>query len=243
MLLESWPTVWRRGNWLAFLGVSQFVAGVIVASWLYGGEGGYSFLGQYTSDLGRLRTHGGNSNLACAIVFNSSICILGVATTPCFLFLPTHAPDRVGWLTCAAGCGIVSSLALVGIGLTPYDRLFTLHHVALVVWIVSLLCACSLHAWALLTSREGMGLIALASVGLAILLVSYLLRGLEFVVIGGRSQSGDPHSAAILAQKQVVVAALAWYAACSVRMLIWPPEGIRTTKSKSRAPAYIPRRR
>ena len=147
-------------------------------------------------------------------------------------------------MTAAAACGVVSSLALVGIGVTPYDRLFAAHHWALVIWIVSLLATTALHAWALLTSREGLGLIALASIGLAFLLVSYLTRGLDFLVLRARSAPVDLHPGAILAQKQVVFGALAWYAAVSVRMLLWPPEGIREAKKKVKAaPAYVLRRR
>lgn len=233
--LESWPAVWRWGNGVACAGVAQFLLVAFVAAKLY--PGGYSFFGHFVSDLGRTRTLSGEPNLGGAIAFDASLALLGLTTIPFFLFLPTHAPDKAERLWIAAGLGVLSSLALAVIGATPYNLASGPHYTALFVWIVTLLAAASLHALALLCSREGTGLFALPSVGLAMVLAYYLARGVECISVPGLERRPEALAAAIATQKYVVGAVLAWYAALSARMLIWPPDDGRQKPRKEKSAA------
>jgi hypothetical membrane protein len=120
---------------VAFLGIVQFLGAVTIAVHRYpvGPSGkGYSVFDNFLSDLGCSRTQSGEDNSASAPVFNGSAMILGATLLPFFSFLPTTIGTlrKLVWIS-----GNLSALGLIGIGLTPYDRHFTAHNVALGLWI------------------------------------------------------------------------------------------------------------
>jgi hypothetical membrane protein len=224
--LETWPRVWRWGNAIACLGVVQFVtAGAWAMSRYPGGTPldpqtvGYAFFENFVSDLGLSTSWSGRSCREGALVFNASLVVLGLATLPYFLFLPTHAPDKSELLWAGAALGVVSALALASIGLFPYDRFPRAHQAALVVWVLSLLAVTATHAWALMSSREGTGLFGLASLALTMLLAAYLVRSFEFVTAPLLGIDREAILVSIGMQKYVVLAVLAWYMLFSVRIL------------------------
>ncbi|MHB8953833.1 MAG: hypothetical protein ACYC4U_12760 [Pirellulaceae bacterium] len=182
----SWDTfirLWRWGNTISLLGVLQFLGGLGLAMrWYAGGSlldpqaTGYSFLGNYLSDLGRNVAWSGASNQASAVVFNGSLVVLAVAQVPYFLFLPLHASDRTLPLWGAAALGVVSCFGLAGIGLTPYDSHLRAHLAALLWWIVPLFFALIIHALALFSSDECSPLFSLISLALALLVGLYAVH-------------------------------------------------------------------
>jgi hypothetical membrane protein len=118
-----------------FLGIMQFACVVMVAIHRYPASGirhGYSISKNFLSDLGCSRTPMGEDNSASATVFNPSAVILGVSLLPFFWVLSTtiYQLRRTVWFS-----GTLSALGLIGIGLTPYDKHFAAHMVALGFWI------------------------------------------------------------------------------------------------------------
>jgi hypothetical protein len=121
------------------------------------------------------------------LLFNGSLVLLGLLLLPFFWFLPLHAPDRAGLLRVAAAIGFVSTAALIGIGLTPYDLVDREHNWALAAWLTTSLIAVGLHAAALVTSRETPQWYALLSMAVALLLAAYAC--LAFSALGLRPES------------------------------------------------------
>lgn len=115
---------------IAWLGIVQFAISVRYAVSLYADD--YSVAENFLSDLGRTVTFDGTDNSNCANVFNRSVIILGITLLPFFAVMPSVL--QRGRFAIRA-FGLLSSLGLIGIGLTPYDLYFIPHHAALVLWI------------------------------------------------------------------------------------------------------------
>ena len=226
----SWDTflrLWRWGNAISLLGVLQFVGCLTLAMLQYAGgspldrdAAGYSFHGNYLSDLGRSMAWSGAANDRAAALFNTSLVVLAVAQVPFFLFLPLHAPDRILVLSVAAILGLGSCAGLAGVGLTPYDLHLSAHLMSLMGWIAPLLVALVIHALAIFTSDECSPLFALLSLGLAALIAYYAIRTAAFGLPphAGTDTAGLVKS--IVLQKYVLFACVAWYFVLSVRMLL-----------------------
>jgi hypothetical membrane protein len=146
---------------------------------------GYSFYDNFFSDLGRLVSWSGAGNGTAMLLFSGSLVLLALSLVPFFWFLPLHAPDRAGLLRVAAAVGLVSTMAMIGVGLTPYDRMNGPHNTALALWLATSLIAVSLHAAALATSRETPQWYALLSILVALLLAAYAV--LAFSALGLRA--------------------------------------------------------
>lgn len=118
---------------VACAGVTQFLVAAAVAIAHY--PGGYSFCGDFLSDLGKSRATPWAGELPCSALFNTSIIVLGASLIPFFAAVPStlNAGALAGRLY--ATCGMVSAAGLIGIGLTPYDLFFIAHNVALALWI------------------------------------------------------------------------------------------------------------
>jgi len=223
---ETLLRLWRWGSALALLGVVQFLVCLVLASKSYAGGTplseltvGYSFYGNFLSDLGRTVAWSGAANGTAATLFNTSLVALAIALVPFYLFLPLHAPDRAIPLVAAAMLGIASCAGLAGVGLRPYDVDMRGHVIALLWWIVPLLLTLMLHAWATLTSEECPRWLALVSLSLAVLVALYALRTAAYGLppyTAGRIQT---LAASIALQKYVLFGCLAWYAVFSLRML------------------------
>ncbi|MBM4094717.1 MAG: hypothetical protein FJ276_35710 [Planctomycetes bacterium] len=219
MYQETGIRLWRWANAVSCLGVLQFLVLSILATHRYAGgtiwerhRVGYSYSENYLSDLGRTEAWSGVSNRSAARLFNGGVIILGASLVPFFLFLPAHAPDKSSLLWIAAVFGIFSTVALIRIGLTPYDTHLAAHQTALVLWVLLLLITVGLHAWALLTSTEASTLFGLVSFLLAMLIVTYGIRGME-----GMDATAQRSVPAL--QKGVVLGAVGWYLAFSARMI------------------------
>ena len=119
-------------NWLivtlgiAVLGVIQYLVANAVAMAHF--PDGYSFSGNFLSDLGR-STHDYSD------FYNFSLIFLGIGLLPLFVSLMLVDPRDSFSMKLAAGFGCLTAMGIVGLGLTPIDKFFILHHIALGVWL------------------------------------------------------------------------------------------------------------
>ena len=139
-------------------------------------------------------------------------------------------PTRQAPLLVAAVLGIISCTGLIGVGLTRTTITCALHITSLLCWIIPLLVALIIHAWAILSSEECSPFFALLSLGLAFLVGAYAIRT---AACGLPLQAEDTLALAksIALQKYVVIACVGWYGVFSVRMLL-----------AIRPPAHTPQR-
>ena len=226
MQLETGIRLWRWGNAVSCFGVIQFLCLCLWATAAYPGGTlvehntvGYSFSENFLSDLGRSVAWSGESNATAEGLFTTAMVVLGLSIIPFFLFLPLHAPDKSQILWIAAVFGVGSALSLIRIGLTPYDLYFEAHHTALFFWIVCLLAAVVLHAWALFTSEECSTAFAFLSLALALVVGLYLIRGMEFALTARFGSASDALGKFATMQKYVVASAVGWYLIFGIRMV------------------------
>ena len=237
MNLDTGIRLWRWGNAVSCFGVAQFLCLTVLAVQFYPGgtmedqkTTGYSFYENFLSDLGMTKAWSGRPNPTASLLFNTALVVLGLAIIPFFLFLPSHAPDQWETLRIASVFGVISSLAVVGIGLSPFDAHPDAHVAALVLWVMSLSSAAVLHFGALWASRECSPLLAMLSAGLATAICVYM-------VTAAAGQKAAP------VQKCLVLYALVWYVVFGVRMVLTtelvPPD--RDDRLRREAAEYLRR--
>lgn len=154
----------------------------------------FSFQTQFLSELGQTRIPGNISNEASCALFTGTIVLLGMSLIPIFLTVKDHSgdPDLL-----SRGLGVASAVALIGIGITPFDRLEGLHLLCLGCWLLSLAGMAMMrivHAFETGLEAAWTGFI---SVGLLLSIAAYVMS------FGSRS-------AAPFAQKIAIVAAIFW---------------------------------
>ena len=91
---------------------------------------GYSFLDNFFSDLGMVRTYSGAPNTLSSAMFASALVLVGLVLTLFFLLLFTCFPEPSqgkGLSRAGAVAGVVSGISCIGIALTPWDRFLQLH--------------------------------------------------------------------------------------------------------------------
>jgi hypothetical membrane protein len=181
----------------AFLGVVQFVGGVVMAIRCYptsGTDRGYSAFDNFISDLGRARTKTGTDNSASAAIFNRSVIILGAVLLPFFAIVPTTITKlrRTVWRS-----GTLSALGLIGIGLTPYDKYVVAHNIALGLWIGPMFILLVTHLVASSLDQQSSPARTVWTLLLAAAILAYALAG--------------THGGYVLMQKVTAVFAIIWF--------------------------------
>ena len=152
---------------LAALGIVQYLIANAVAM-MYFPEG-YSFAGNFLSDLGR-STHDFSD------LYNFSLIFLGIGLFPVFLTLMLVDPNDSFSMKLAAGFGGLSAAGLVGLGLTPIDKFFVLHHVALGVWLFPMFYMAIVFFYGASRSHYvGIGFLS-ASLLMVVIMLAVLLR-------------------------------------------------------------------
>ena len=141
---------------------------------------------------------------------------VGAVPTP---ITPLHAPDKLLILCFAALFGVGSALALIGIGLNPYDTDAGGHETALFSWVALLLVTVILHFWALLTSKECVDVFSIASFGFAMVIGFYIVGGLDILSALWQGAAAPSEGHAIVMQKIVVLCAVSWYLLFGLRMV------------------------
>lgn len=225
MNIETWIKIWRAGFIVSFFGVTQFVLCCIIAMAQYPGgtmldstTTGYDLSENYLSDLGREVALNNEPNPG-RFLFNGSLVLLGICSLPFFMFMPTHAYDRTGWLILSAVIGTFAAVAIICLGSYPCDLSPIAHFVALFVWLVAIFFASSIHAIALLTSKETTSMfVSLVSVGVAMLAVAYLYNGTE--TVAAVVMHREIPLKAVLLQKLLGLATLIWIFTISLKLLL-----------------------
>jgi hypothetical protein len=113
---------------------------------------GYSFLENFFSDLGMVRTYTGEPNTLSSSLFASALVLVGLVLMLFFLVLSTYFPEpslaknlsRAGTIA-----GIVSGISCIGIALTPWDRFLEAHMFFAYCLSLSFLAVASLYSAAI----------------------------------------------------------------------------------------------
>jgi hypothetical membrane protein len=227
------PITVHRTNFLfgllACIGIAQFLGATHVAIRSYpasadGTESGYELTGHFLSDLGSTKTTDGLPNSNSAILFNSSVMGLGISLAPFLCVLASHC-GRLAWL--AGGCGALSSVGLVGIGLTPYDVYFTAHHIALGLWLGPMLVCMVLYFTSAAFREE-------ASVSLWCATSLVVIAALGYASIGSR----DGY---VVMQKLLSVMSIVWFLLvfASVSFATWQSIPLRKTLVDRQAEQFV----
>ncbi len=196
----------RRFRWIvslvAMVGVLQFLVAVGFAIAYY--PGGYSFFGDFLSDLGGSST--GKANPGVARLFNGSIVVLGISLVPFFALVPStvDSAGRSSWVFGAGGA--VSSMGLVGIGLTPYDVYTMAHNTALAMWLGPMFVLAVLYLELALDSRNASAGLIACTAGLILAVVFYGLIGF--------------HLGHVAMQKVTVVLSIVWFVVLAFRVML-----------------------
>lgn len=118
---------------LVFAGLGQFMFGISAAVSYYPSR--FSFQHDFLSELGQTRVSESSSNGTSCVIFTGTVVLLGLSLIPMFLTVKDHAGDADNF---SRGLGTASAVALIGIGITPFDRVEVLHLFALGCWLLSL---------------------------------------------------------------------------------------------------------
>ena len=191
---------------LAWVGIGQFAGCVFVAVRMYPGQAAssrveYQLSQNFLSDLGCTQTATGRNNTEVAGIFNRSVVALGLAMIPFLLLLPA---DWEQGRTIMQIAGVSSAVGLIGIGLTPYDRYFIAHHVALGLWLLPLFLIVVAYFVAYLHRGEASPWLGAGTIVLLAAMAGYALAG--------------SHSGYVVFQKVMALCALAWFAAVFARV-------------------------
>jgi hypothetical membrane protein len=114
---------------------------------------GYSFLDNFFSDLGMVRTYSGEANTASLLLFASALVLVGVVLVVFFLILAEHFPEpHLGGQLARAGttAGVVSGACCVGVALTPWDQHIVEHVIFAYCLSLAFLTVAALYAAAIL---------------------------------------------------------------------------------------------
>jgi hypothetical protein len=196
---------------VALLGVSQFLGTLyhIAASY----PEPYIWHRHFISDLGRTKTASGSDNTPNSKLFAISSLAMGASMLPFLLVFPS-AFERGRWFLRILA--IMTILGLIGIGQTPYDKYFILHHVALFLWVVPMVLLAI--ALPVLVANEG-------DLHLPLFILSGVLLIFTLLYAGA-----GVHSGYVVMQKIVVCISLAWFAilASTVVMVTrWQPSDLQ----------------
>lgn len=115
---------------IAMLGLVQFLACTAYSIATF--PEGYSFSNNYLSDLGR-------KSVENSAIFNGSMMLLGICLIPLFGMITAMDTRQSISAKLTTAFGIVSALGIVGMGMTPIDRQYISHHIALAIWLFPML--------------------------------------------------------------------------------------------------------
>jgi hypothetical protein len=140
---------------------------------------GYSFLENFFSDLGMVRTYAGEPNTLSSSLFASALVLVGLVLILFFLLLSTYFPEpSLGKNLSRAGtiAGVLSGISCIGIALTPWDRFLAVHMVFAYCLSLSFLAVALLYSAAILRNPAYSNAYAIAFIAyFAVLLIFVVL--------------------------------------------------------------------
>jgi len=140
---------------------------------------GYSFLENFFSDLGMVRTYAGETNTLSSLLFAISLLVVGFVLILFFLLFSAYFDEpslaknlsRAGMVA-----GVVSGISCIGIALTPWDRFLEAHMIFAYCLSVSFLAVALLYSTAIFRNP-------IYPNAYAILFIAYFAFLLVFVVL------------------------------------------------------------
>ncbi len=188
---------------VAFVGIIQFLVTAFYLATHYPEP--YQWHLHFISDLGRTVTQKEFDNTKNSRLFGISCLVLGGALLP-FLWGYSNLFRRSRWFLRFLAILIIG--ALIGIGQTPYDQYYVLHHVFLVLWIAPM-AILAITLTILIWIEGGSSLILLSMSGLLV------ATSIIYLSIGS-------HSGYVILQKIVVLVSVGWMVAVSsMIMFVW----------------------
>ena len=148
---------------------------------------GYSFQYNFFSDLGTTVSYSNESNLISCILFNSSLCIIGVCFSLLFFKLKDAFKDFKLLSILAAILGVGAGLSYVGVAFTPADLLLDSKgdpwlHVIFAHWAFRLLFAVSiLYAILIIKTENFENKYAYSFIAFGIMVLFYVLYSEMFL--------------------------------------------------------------
>lgn len=187
---------------LLILGITQFVLFTALAILLYRGGDGYeeevffNFWFDALSDLGSVANPSGNPVGAVTILFDAALAILGASFVMYWVYASDQGIKGRMVRSIRRASGLASSVAIIGIALTPSDVMSVAHSTFVYAWLMFFTVTISLE----LHERPG---IALGT--FEVFSIVYIAT----VMVSGFVPTFQPVSAFM--QKFMVVGMLAWY--------------------------------
>ena len=178
----------RRVYILVIACCAQFVVLTIPAMLFYPGGTlydettvGYSFFGNFFSELGVTLTYYGKSNAVSAIIFTFSLTVFGIGIAA--FFAATQyivGAARSGRTVARAGAvfGIAAGLAFIGVAATPANKLLGMHMAFLCVAFPAVMIAAALHSIALFLAGPHLRRFGETYAAAAVFLAGYLVLAL-----------------------------------------------------------------
>lgn len=174
-------------------------------------EHGFSLRDGFLSDLGRSTLHGGGSNWSARALFVMAtlaggvalvgIALVGIAPVGTGQGRQRSSNPRVAWWI--GGLSVVTAMAIVGIGMTPWDLVPTAHAIAVNTSFIGLTVLLAILA---MDGAREPPLARTASFVLLFMLIAYCL------ILWFGPGFTTPHGIAVqsVAQKLIVAALLGW---------------------------------
>jgi len=139
---------------------------------------GYSFLYNYLSDLGRVRTYLLESNHVSRYLFGASLIVVGVALTIFYIFIIEYFWEKKStkWISIIASIiGIFSANVVTWIGIIPYDLQTDTHHILVYLSMGCSLLPLILYSAAIFITRKLSRFYAWIFIFTSIVPITYLL--------------------------------------------------------------------
>ncbi|HUU77569.1 MAG TPA: DUF998 domain-containing protein [candidate division Zixibacteria bacterium] len=141
----------------------------------------YNFLENFFSDLGRVETFLGESNIISHSLFTTALTIVGLALIAYFIIFPFFIKENKAakWLSIIGSInGIVSGINYIGIGFAPYDirpEIGALHTNFVYIAFTSSILTILLYTIAIFLEREYPNVYSWIFIIFGIILVGYLI--------------------------------------------------------------------
>jgi hypothetical protein len=118
---------------------------------------GYLFFENFFSDLGMVRTYGGQPKTLSLFLFASALVLMGIAFIFFFVLMPSYfaatmperASSRIGSIA-----GVFAGVSCIGIAATPWDRFLSAHRVFAYGLSASFLLSVIFYSIAMLANRR-----------------------------------------------------------------------------------------